>query len=104
MVDESPTLVRLEQHVTDYLRKNDHVGYNRFESFDWSSLKDSVAVSELSEVHVGAVETAMLVEDHIPGYGHEYTRIFMIHEGRTDTEAWKCRQMLHFVFRWVAEE
>ena len=28
----------------------------------------------------------------------------MVHEGRTDEEAWKCRQMLHFVFRWVAEE
>ena len=104
MVDESPTLIRLEQHVTKYLRDNDHVGYNRFEDFDWASLKDSVTDSGLKDVHVGAVETAMLVEDHIPGYAQEYTRIFMVHEGRTDEEAWKCRQMLHFVFRWVAEE
>lgn len=104
MVDESPTLIRLEKHVTDYLRKNDHVGYNRFEDFDWSGLKDSVTNSGLKDVHIGAVETAMLVEDHIPGYGHEYIRIFMIDENRTDSEAWKCRQMLHFVFRWVAEE
>lgn len=104
MVDESPTLLRLEQHVTKYLRDNDHVGYNRFEDFDWSCLKDSVTNSGLKDVHVGAVETAMLVEDHIPGYAQEYIRIFMIHEDRTDEEAWKCRQMLHFVFRWVAEE
>jgi len=104
MVDESPALLRLEKHVTDYLRQNDNVGYNRFEDFDWANLKDSVVDSKLTDVHIGAVETAMLVEDHIPGYGQEYTRIFMVHEGRTDEEAWQCRQMLHFVFRWMAEE
>jgi acyl-[acyl-carrier-protein] desaturase len=104
MVEDTPALVRLEEHVTDYLAGNDHVGYNRFTDFDWSSLKDSVHVSGMKDLHVGAVETAMLVEDHIPGYGAEYTRLFMVHEDRTDAEAWKCRQMLHFVFRWVAEE
>jgi acyl-[acyl-carrier-protein] desaturase len=100
----TPGILRVENHVTDYLRKNDHVGYNRFEDFDWSSLKDSVADSGLKDLHVGAVETAMVVEDHIPGYGSEYMRIFMVHEDRTDEEAWICRQMLHFVFRWTAEE
>lgn len=103
-MEDTPALVRLEQHVTDYLSANDDVGYNRFTDFDWSSLKDSVHVAGLTDVHVGAVETAMLVEDHIPGYGAEYTRLFMVHEDRTDEEAWMCRQMLHFVFRWVAEE
>jgi acyl-[acyl-carrier-protein] desaturase len=104
MVTDSPALIRLEEHVNDYLRANDHVGYNRFEDFEWDKLKDSVVESGLKEMHVGAVETAMLVEDHIPGYGAEYQRIFMIHEDRTDEEAWMCRRMLHFVFRWVAEE
>jgi acyl-[acyl-carrier-protein] desaturase len=104
MVEESPALIRLEQHVTDYLRGNDHIGYNRFEDFEWDKLKDSLTDSGMKDMHVGAVETAMLVEDHIPGYGSEYLRIFMVHEDRTDEEAWKCRQMLHFVFRWVAEE
>ncbi|MFN3650958.1 MAG: acyl-ACP desaturase [Armatimonadota bacterium] len=104
MVNESPALVRLDKHVTDYLRSNDNVGYNRFTDFDWSSLKDSIHASGLKDLHVGAVETAMLVEDHIPGYGSEYIRIFMVDESRTDEEAWTCRQMLHFVFRWVAEE
>src|SRR4051794_38873813 len=101
---ESPALVRLETHVTDYLSANDDVGYNRFKDFDWASLKDSVHESGMKELHVGAVETAMLVEDHIPGYGAEYIRLFMVDEDRTDEEAWMCRQMLHFVFRWVAEE
>jgi len=104
MVNETPALIRLEQHVTDYLSGNDHVGYNRFNDFEWDSLQDSVHVAGMTDVHVGAVETAMLVEDHIPGYGAEYIRLFMVHEERTDEEAWMCRQMLHFVFRWVAEE
>jgi len=104
MLDDAPALVRLEKHVFDYLAANDDVGYNRFKDFEWDSLKDSVHVAEMTDIHVGAVETAMLVEDHIPGYGAEYTRLFMVHEDRTDEEAWMCRQMLHFVFRWVAEE
>ena len=104
MVSESPALIRLEKHVTDYLRANDHVGYNRFEDFEWDKLKDSVVESGMKDIHISAVETAMLVEDHIPGYGSEYQRIFMINESRSDDEAWMCRQMLHFVFRWVAEE
>ncbi len=104
MAYDTPALARLEEHVTAYLRSNDDVGYNRFNDFEWDKLKDSVTDSGMSDVHVGAVETAMLVEDHIPGYGSEYIRLFMINEDRTDEEAWKCRQMLHFVFRWIAEE
>jgi hypothetical protein len=46
----------------------------------------------------------MVVEDHIPGYASEYLRLFMVHEGQTDAEAWQSRQLLHFIFRWVAEE
>src|SRR5207249_7010737 len=81
------------------------VGYNRFADFDWAGLPDSVAQSNLCDLHISAVETAMLVEDHIPGYGAEYTRLFNMSEpGRDDAEAWRHRQMLHFVFRWVAEE
>lgn len=104
MIEETPALVRLEKHVADYLTANDHVGYNRFTEFEWERLKDSVAECGMSDLQVGAVETAMLVEDHIPGYASEYLRLFMLREDRGDEEAWKCRQMLHFVFRWVAEE
>ena len=103
-MEDSPALVRLEEHVTTYLRSNDDVGYNRFTDFEWDKLKDSVHDTGMTDLHIGAVETAMLVEDHIPGYGSEYIRLFMVHEDRTDAEAWQCRQMLHFVFRWVAEE
>ena len=96
--------MHVDMHVADYLSANDHTGYNRFTDFDWSTLADSVHRSSLTEVHVGAVETAMLVEDHIPGYASEYIRLFMLDENQTDAEAWTARQMLHFVYRWVAEE
>jgi acyl-[acyl-carrier-protein] desaturase len=95
---------RLQEHVDQYLRQNDAVGYNRFADFDWAALPDSVAKSELSELQLRAVETALLVEDHIPGYASEYLRLFSVDPSRTDEEAWSNRQMLHFVFRWVAEE
>lgn len=97
-------LIRLQRHVDDYLRVNDSVGYNRYLDFDWSALPDSITASGLTETHLNAVETAMLVEDHIPGYASEYLRRFHVEESRTDDEAWMRRQMLHFVFRWVAEE
>jgi acyl-[acyl-carrier-protein] desaturase len=103
-IHENPALTRVELHVTDYLTATDHVGYNRFTGFDWATVADSVLDSSLTDLHVGAVETAMLVEDHIPGYASEYIRLFTPDESRTDPEAWTCRQMLHFVYRWVAEE
>lgn len=103
-MNNNPALTRVELHVTDYLTTNDHVGYNRFTGFDWAAVADSVLQSSLTDLHVGAVETAMLVEDHIPGYASEYIRLFTPDENRTDPEAWTCRQMLHFVYRWVAEE
>jgi acyl-[acyl-carrier-protein] desaturase len=99
-----PSLVNAEARIREYLQANDSVGYNRYLDFDWEKLPDSLAKSNVQEVHLNAVETAMLVEDHIPGYGSEYQRLFTMDAERTDDEAWRCRQMLHFVFRWVAEE
>jgi acyl-[acyl-carrier-protein] desaturase len=93
-----------QEHVDQYLRKNDAIGYNRFEEFDWAELPDSVHESGLGQLQLQAVETALLVEDHIPGYASEYMRLFSVDPSRSDEEAWANRQMLHFVFRWVAEE
>lgn len=97
-------LSHLEKHVEDYFTAQDHIGYNRFTDFNWAALPDSISNSNLKDLHLSAVETAMLVEDHIPGYGSEYIRLFSITEDLSDEQAWKNRQMLHFVFRWVAEE
>lgn len=103
-MNENPALTDVQTHVTEYLTANDHVGYNRFTDFDWSTVKENLVHSNLKDLHIGAVETAMVVEDHIPGYASEYLRLFTLDENRTDAEAWMCRQMLHFVYRWVAEE
>ncbi|MBI3910873.1 MAG: acyl-ACP desaturase [Armatimonadetes bacterium] len=97
-------LQSLQCHVEDYLRAYDSLGYNRFLDFDWQALPDSLARSGITELHLAAVETAMVVEDHIPGYASEYQRLFHVEGSRTDEEAWMRRQTLHFVFRWVAEE
>jgi len=95
---------RVEERVTEYLTAQDSIGYNRFRDFDWASLPDAICNSNLRDIHFSAVETAMLVEDHIPGYASEYQRLFSLTEDMSDAQAWKNRQMLHFVFRWVAEE
>ena len=94
----------VDSHVRDYLAAQDDIGYNRFTDFKWDGLADSISRSSMKDVHLSAVETAMLVEDHIPGYASEYMRLFSVDSDRSDEEAWNNRQMLHFVFRWVAEE
>ena len=99
-----PSLVNVEARVREYLQANDSTGYNRYLDFDWEKLPESLAKSNVQELHLSAVETAMLVEDHIPGYAYEYQRLFTMDVDRTDDDAWRSRQMLHFVFRWVAEE
>ena len=95
---------RLQEHVDQYLRQNDAIGYSRYTDFDWTGLPASIHDSGLKELQLGAVETALLVEDHIPGYASEYLRLFSVDASRSDEEAWANRQMLHFVFRWIAEE
>ena len=95
---------RWQEHVDRYLQQNDAVGYNRFGDFDWAALPDSVCESKVGELQLRAVETALLVEDHIPSYAAEYLRLFSVDSSRSDAEAWANRQMLHFDFRWVAEE
>ncbi|MCA1596718.1 MAG: acyl-ACP desaturase [Chloroflexi bacterium] len=97
-------LSRLEERVEDYLTAQDSIGYNRFLDFDWAGLPDSITASNMKDIHMSAVETAMLVEDHIPGYSSEYMRLFQVIPDVSDEQAWKNRQMLHFIFRWVAEE
>lgn len=101
---EDPSLVAVQKHVNDYLAATDALGYNRFTDFDWDNLPASIEASRLTDLHISAVETAMIVEDHIPQYGSEYIRLFPIEPDLSDDDLWRNRQMLHFVFRWVMEE
>ena len=98
------SMAALEARVREYLEATDSTGYNRFTDFDWANLPDSISRSNLRDLHISAVETAMLVEDHIPGYASEYMRLFSMQSAADGREGWLHRQMLHFIFRWVAEE
>jgi hypothetical protein len=49
------------------------------------------------------VKTVLFVEDHLPGYLHEYLRI-MTDPDVPDDQHIINRNTLHFTFRWVAEE
>jgi acyl-[acyl-carrier-protein] desaturase len=101
---DDPSLTTVEQHVSDYLTSTDALGFNRYTDFDWANLPESLRNSRVTDLHISAVETAMIVEDHIPQYGSEYIRLFPIDPDRSDADLWCNRQMLHFVFRWVMEE
>jgi len=98
------SMTKVDEHVKRYLLANDNVGYNRYTDFDWADVKRSVDESNMGDIHINAIETAMLVEDHIPGYGTEYQRLFTLDPNLSTEANWRNREMLHFVFRWVAEE
>ena len=57
----------------------------------------------LSETQLSAVKTVLFVEDHLPGYLAEYLRIMNDPEMPDDQQVMN-RKVLHFTFRWVAEE
>lgn len=86
--------------VRRYLERFETSGFNRFTGFDWASVRGEL----LTEEQLGAVKTAMLVEDHIPGYSGAYHRMFALDPGLPAEELAFRRQMLHFVFRWSFDE
>lgn len=90
--------------VNRYLRTSDTRGWSRFEEFDWQNLSKSEEVQKLTDVQVSAVRTSLMIEDHIPGYASEYFRLFPVDGSVSKEEAWRNRNVLHFVFQWCAEE
>jgi hypothetical protein len=62
-----------------------------------------VAPGRITDAQVLAVRTALLVEDHLPGYLAEYIRILNTPDA-TEPQAAANRQVLRFAFRWAAEE
>jgi acyl-[acyl-carrier-protein] desaturase len=90
--------------VNKYIRTSDSRDWNRFEEFDWAKLAGSDEVKQLTESQLKAVRTSLMIEDHIPGYATEYFRLFPVNDTVSREEAWKNRNILHFVFRWCAEE
>lgn len=86
--------------VERYLRRFETLGWNRFTQFSWEKVQGHL----LTEQQVDALKTAMLVEDHIPGYSQAYHDMFTLTPDLPSQELAFRRQMLHFVFRWTSDE
>ena len=86
--------------VERYLRRFETVGWNRFTGFDFAGVRGEL----LTDEQVEALRTAMLVEDHIPGYSRAYHDLFALTPDLPAAELSFRRQMLHFVFKWTSDE
>ncbi len=86
--------------VERYLTRFETSGWNRFLDFPYGEIR----AEALTEGQIDSLRTAMLVEDHIPDYAKAYHGLFALDPGRPDAELDLRRQMLHFVFKWTADE
>ncbi len=97
---ETLLLSPIEDVVTRYLSRFETLGWNRFSDFEFDKIEGSL----LTEVQVDALKTAMLVEDHIPGYSRAYHDLLRLDADLSAAEISLRRQMLHFVFKWTSDE
>ncbi len=91
----------LEAVLKKYFQMSDTIAWDRYAMF--SDLPSTLA-PRLTPLQLEAVKTAFLVEDHIPGYCSEYSRLFPIDASCPPEQIARNRQILHFVFRWCSEE
>jgi len=87
----------------DYLRRADRMGWSPYDLVEQAQLDSITRTSRLTEVQLAATKTVLFVEDHLPGYLAEYLRI-MTDPDVPDAQQIVNRKVLHFTFRWVAEE
>ena len=95
-----PPIDKVRGLVRRYLSRFEMLGWNRFEGFDWSLIDGA----RLSDDQVDAVKTALIVEDHIPGYSRNYSELFALEPGLPSDQLAFRREMLHFVFKWTSDE
>ncbi|HET6250626.1 MAG TPA: acyl-ACP desaturase [Tepidisphaeraceae bacterium] len=93
----------LDDVLYSYHRRADRMGWSPYDLMDHENVVALARPDRLSEVQIGAVKTVLFVEDHLPGYLSEYLRI-MTDPDMPDDQQIINRQVLHFTFRWVAEE
>src|SRR5437763_6989874 len=87
----------------DYIRRSERMGWSPYDLIEQAQLDTLARPDRLSETQLGAVKTVLFVEDHLPGYLSEYLRI-MTDPELPDDQLMVQRRVLHFTFRWVAEE
>src|SRR6185437_8532133 len=98
-----PDATALDAVLYDYLRRADRMGWSPYDLVDQDQIQSIARPQRLSEAQVAAVKTVLFVEDHLPGYLSEYLRI-MTNPTQPDEQQIVSRNVLHFTFRWVAEE
>lgn len=98
-----PLRSALDGVLYDYIRRADRMGWSPYDLVENDQMRDLSRPERLSEIEVGAVKTVLFVEDHLPGYLSEYLRI-MTDPLMPDSQQIINRKVLHFTFRWVAEE
>ena len=98
-----PVSSAVDAALDDYHRRADRMGWSAYDLVEEGKLSAIARPDRLSEVQVAAVKTVLFVEDHLPGYLSEYLRI-MTDPTLPDDRQIVNRKVLHFTFRWVAEE
>ena len=93
----------LDQTLYDYFRRSEKMGWNPYDLVDAENVKQIARPERLNEYQRSAVKTVLYVEDHLPGYLHEYLRI-MTDPEVSDEQHIINRNTLRFTFRWVSEE
>jgi len=98
-----PDVTRFEDVLLDYHRRADKMHWSPYDLVEDDRMREIARPERLNEYQVGAVKTVLFVEDHLPGYLSEYLRI-MTDPTMPDDQQIASRKVLHFTFRWVAEE
>src|SRR6266542_114389 len=98
-----PPLNVLDEVRYDYFRRSDKMGWSPYDLVESENVRQIARTDRLSEYQRYAVTTVLFVEDHLPGYLSEYLRI-MTDPDMPDAQQIVNRKVLHFTFRWVAEE
>jgi acyl-[acyl-carrier-protein] desaturase len=97
-----PPVPAVEAGVREFLVRADRSAWSPYDLVSADQLA-CVSPERLTDAQVLAVRTALLVEDHLPGYLAEYIRILNAPDA-ADPQAAANRQVLRFAFRWAAEE
>jgi rubrerythrin len=98
-----PAIGVADAALYDYFRRSDKLGWSPYDLTEQAQILTVARPDRINETQLSAVKTVLFVEDHLPGYLAEYLRIMTDPEMPDDQQVMN-RKVLHFTFRWVAEE
>lgn len=86
--------------VDGYFQEMEGRPWSRFASFDWEQLRPE----RLTEDQRSVISFITFIEDHLPGYFHEYQRLFPLDGGTTPEDFVHNREVYRFYVKWAQEE